>query len=258
MQNLGPSNKLFLLFTLLIVSFGISIAPMAAFELQSEILVEGEGQPAQAGNQVTVHYIGRLVDGTIFDSSINRKKPFVFTLGQGKVIKGWDQGVNGMKVGEKRQLTIPPELGYGASGAGSVIPPNATLVFELELISITSPPKLIGAETADFLDAQKNNSLLVDIRREEEWLETGVIEGAETITAFSKNGQLHPEFQSKFMSLVESLDTPVFLYCRTGNRTGILGDALVNQVGFTRVTHLETGIVGWKKDGLPTVSYRPN
>jgi len=134
MQNLGSSNKLFLLFTLLIVSFGISIAPMAAFELQSEILVEGEGEPAQAGNQVTVHYIGRLVDGTVFDSSINRKKPFVFTLGQGKVIKGWDQGVNGMKVGEKRQLTIPPELGYGATGAGSVIPPNATLVFELELI----------------------------------------------------------------------------------------------------------------------------
>ena len=255
MQNLIPSNKLFFLVTLFIVSFGISIAPTTASELRSQILVEGEGSSAQAGNQVTVHYTGKLVDGTVFDSSLDRMQSFVFTLGQGEVIKGWDQGVNGMKVGEKRLLTIPPELGYGAAGAGSVIPPNATLVFEVELLSVSSPPKLIGAASAEFLDAQKNDSIIVDIRREEEWLETGVIEGAETITAFSKTGQLHPEFQSKFMSLVTSLDSPVFLYCRTGNRTGIIGNALVNQVGFTQITHLETGIVGWNKDGLTTVTY---
>jgi len=258
MQNSRPSKNLFLLFTLFIISFGMNIEPMTASELRSQVLLQGKGRSAQVGNQVTVHYTGKLADGTVFDSSLDRKQPFVFTLGQGEVIKGWDQGINGMKIGEKRLLTIPPELGYGAAGAGSVIPPNATLVFEVELLSVSSPPKLFEAASAQFLDAQKNDSIIVDIRREEEWLETGVIEGAATITAFSKSGQLHPEFQSKFMSLVTSLDTPVFLYCRTGNRTGIIGNALVNQVGFTQIAHLEAGIVGWKKDGLPTVTYRPN
>ena len=258
MQKLRLSDNLLVLLTLFVFYFGMNITPAAASELRSQILSKGEGSSAQAGNQVTVHYTGKLSDGTVFDSSLDRNQPFVFVLGQGEVIKGWDEGVNGMKVGEKRKLTIPPELGYGAVGAGSMIPPNATLIFEVELLSVSSPPKLIEGASGEFLDAQKNDSIIVDIRREEEWLETGVIEGAEMITAFSKSGQLHPEFRSKFMSLVTSLNTPVFLYCRTGNRTGIIGNALVNQVGFTQVTHLDAGIVGWKKDGLPTVSYKTN
>jgi FKBP-type peptidyl-prolyl cis-trans isomerase FkpA len=145
MQNSRPSKNLFLLFTLFIVSFGMNIEPMTASELRSQVLLQGKGRSAQVGNQVTVHYTGKLADGTVFDSSLDRKQPFVFTLGQGEVIKGWDQGINGMKIGEKRLLTIPPELGYGAAGAGSVIPPNATLVFEVELLSVSSPPKLIEA-----------------------------------------------------------------------------------------------------------------
>ena len=99
-------------------------------------LAVGEGAAAAAGQNVTVHYTGWLTDGTKFDSSKDRGDPFVFPLGGGRVIKGWDEGVQGMKVGGKRKLTIPPALGYGARGAGGVIPPNATLVFEVELLKV--------------------------------------------------------------------------------------------------------------------------
>ena len=101
-----------------------------------EELVQGDGQTAAAGQRVTVHYTGWLTNGTKFDSSKDRNDPFVFGLGQGQVIRGWDEGVQGMQVGGKRKLTIQPELGYGARGAGGVIPPNAILVFEVELLGV--------------------------------------------------------------------------------------------------------------------------
>ncbi|NWA86579.1 FKBP-type peptidyl-prolyl cis-trans isomerase [Pseudomonas sp. D2002] len=97
---------------------------------------EGDGAEAVAGQTVTVHYTGWLPEGRKFDSSKDRNDPFEFVLGGGSVIKGWDEGVQGMKVGGVRELTVPPALGYGARGAGGVIPPNATLVFEVELLSI--------------------------------------------------------------------------------------------------------------------------
>ena len=97
----------------------------------------GEGAEAKPGQEVTVHYTGRLKQNDQkFDSSVDRDEPFTFALGKGQVIQGWDEGVAGMKVGGKRILTIPPELGYGARGAGGVIPPNATLVFEVELLGV--------------------------------------------------------------------------------------------------------------------------
>lgn len=100
-----------------------------------EEITIGTGVAAAAGQRVTVHYTGWLTDGRKFDSSKDRDDPFVFPLGAGRVIKGWDEGVQGMKVGGTRKLTIPPALGYGARGAGGVIPPDATLVFEVELLA---------------------------------------------------------------------------------------------------------------------------
>jgi len=106
-------------------------------ELEITDLQVGDGTEATSGNQVTVHYTGWLTDGTKFDSSVDRGTPFAFALGGGMVIQGWDRGVAGMKVGGKRKLVIPPEMGYGARGAGAVIPPNATLVFEVELLGVS-------------------------------------------------------------------------------------------------------------------------
>ena len=108
--------------------------------LQFQDLTLGEGELAEAGQQVSVHYTGWLyndsVKGAKFDSSKDRGDPFDFGLGAGMVIKGWDEGVQGMKVGGTRLLVIPPQLGYGARGAGGVIPPNATLMFEVELLGV--------------------------------------------------------------------------------------------------------------------------
>jgi FKBP-type peptidyl-prolyl cis-trans isomerase FkpA len=104
--------------------------------LQYADLVFGSGREAHAGETATVHYTGTLVDGTKFDSSKDRNQPFPFRLGAGRVIKGWDEGVEGMKIGGIRKLVIPPQLGYGARGAGARIPPNATLIFEVELLDL--------------------------------------------------------------------------------------------------------------------------
>lgn len=109
------------------------------FEIQGmkvEILTKGTGDGVKSGDYVTVHYIGTLEDGKQFDSSVERNAPFSFTIGKGYVIKGWDLGVAGMKVGEKRKLVVPPELAYGANGFPPIIPQNATLTFEVMLLKI--------------------------------------------------------------------------------------------------------------------------
>ena len=248
------------------LSFFVSLAILALFngnlafssekELKITIEQEGFGDSAEIGMSVSVHYTGKLEDGTEFDSSIPRGQPFTFTLGAGQVIKGWDLGVEGMKIGEKRSLVIPPHLGYGIRGAGATIPPNATLTFDIELLEVTMPITLRDLSPNDFIDAQENGGIVIDIRREEEWKETGILQGSNTITAFTKDGNIHPDFPKKFFDLINDIDVPILLYCRTGNRTGILGQALIDQVGQTNVSHLSEGIVGWKKQGHPTVDYK--
>jgi len=106
-------------------------------ELKIEDMKVGSGKEAVSGQTVTVHYTGWLTDGKKFDSSLDRNSPFKFRLGAHQVITGWDKGVAGMKVGGKRKLTIPPDMAYGQSGAGRVIPPNSTLVFEVELLDVS-------------------------------------------------------------------------------------------------------------------------
>jgi FKBP-type peptidyl-prolyl cis-trans isomerase FkpA len=143
-----PLAALSLLVMLVSAPVGAADAPAApskttgkgtktASGLQYWDLKKGTGAVAKAGQTVKVHYTGWLTDGKMFDSSVTRGEPFEFKLGAGMVIKGWDEGVAGMKVGGKRQLRIPPDLGYGARGAGGAIPPNSTLVFDVELLGVS-------------------------------------------------------------------------------------------------------------------------
>ena len=248
-------NSTLSIFFAIITLFNGSSAISSESELKITINQEGSGDRADIGMSVSVHYTGKLEDGTVFDSSIPRGQPFTFTLGAGQVIKGWDLGVEGMTVGEKRNLVIPPHLGYGVRGAGATIPPNATLIFDVELLEVTMPITLGELSPQQFIDARENGGVVIDIRREEEWKETGIIKGSQTITAFTKDGKIHPDFPKKFFDLINDVDVPILLYCRTGNRTGILGKALIDQVGQTNVSHLSDGRVGWKKQGFPIVDF---
>ena len=131
--------KIVIIFVIFIISCGSNEGNMQKLEngLLIEDIVVGVGNEAKDHNKVVVNYTGTLENGSIFDSSLKPgRDPFTFTLGVGSVIKGWDQGVKGMKVGGKRKLVIPPELGYGDKGAGNVIPPNTTLYFEVELLDV--------------------------------------------------------------------------------------------------------------------------
>ena len=134
-----------------------------ASELDITITAAGTGMVAEVGMRVKVHYTGTLLDGTIFDSSVPRKKPFEFILGKGQVIQGWEKGILGMKVGEKRKLVIPPELAYGERGSGASIPPNSALIFEVELVGAEIPPQLNGVSPEQLVQARRNNSLIIDI-----------------------------------------------------------------------------------------------
>ncbi len=124
-----------IVFSLLVSSCG-NKKFMTKSGVNVEVLKEGHGVTPKEGQLVTVHYTGWLTDSTKFDSSVDRGQPFRYQFGVGQVIQGWDDGIGTMKVGGKSRLTIPPELGYGRQGAGGVIPPNATLIFEVELLGI--------------------------------------------------------------------------------------------------------------------------
>lgn len=246
----------YLLAMSLLIMTGLSGHVAIAQELEIKIVEKANGVIAEKGMMVSVHYQGRLEDGTVFDDSHKRGEPISFTLGKGQVIKGWEQGIEGMAVGEKRVLTIPPELGYGANGAGDVIPPNATLIFDVELMAASQPPELGELDNAAFKKAQEEGVVIIDIRGEDEWAQTGIIEGAVLITAFAPNGAVDPNFLPTFNQAVPTKETPFILYCRTGNRTNMMGRALVEQLGYSKASHLTDGIVGWSEAGEATVPYQ--
>jgi len=218
-----------------------------ADELKINVLQPGDGPEAVLNSEVTVHYTGWLEDGTKFDSSRDRNEPFSLHLGAGQVIPGWEKGLEGMRVGEIRELIIPPALGYGARGAGGVIPPNATLRFEVELLEVRTPPysELDNRGLAEMI---AKGVKVVDIRRPEEWHQTGVVQGSHLITAFDGFGRIVPDFVHHFQELVAK-DEPVVLICRTGSRTAVLARALAEQLHYGKVFNVTDGITRWIAEG---------
>ncbi|WP_420795814.1 FKBP-type peptidyl-prolyl cis-trans isomerase [Ectothiorhodospira magna] len=232
---------------LILVAGSVGFAPVAAGELQIRDLEVGDGLRADRHHAVQVHYTGWLEDGTAFDSSHDRGEPLSLILGQGQVIPGWEMGLVGMQAGGKRELIIPPRLAYGERGAGQVIPPNATLRFEVELVTVAPPPfvNVTNDELAAHLAAGVK---IIDIRRPEEWRETGVVAGSYLITAFDANGRFMRSFP-RHLSRIVSRDEPVILICRVGNRTGVLARFMAEEAAYPQVMNVTDGILGWLEEG---------
>ena len=208
--------------------------------IQITNIVEGEGKEIINHSKIQVHYTGKLQDGTKFDSSYDRGQPFIFQIGLREVIKGWEIGLMGMKVGGKRTLIIPPELAYGERGAGDLIPPNATLTFDVEIIDVKAPGYgFIYAE--EIQDLQEGGYKFIDIRTKKEREDTGIIPGSLEITAFDIYGNFVPEFMKTFRDLVELDDNTVFI-SNEGDIASILANGFVEQLNATNMYALEGGI----------------
>ena len=208
--------------------------------IQITNIVEGEGTEIINHSKIQVHYTGKLQDGTKFDSSYDRGQPFSFQIGLREVIKGWEIGLMGMKVGGKRTLIIPPELAYGDRGAGDLIPPNATLTFDIEIVAVKHPG--YGLIKADDIQVLKEDGYkFIDIRTEKERENTGIISGSLEITAFDIYGNFVPEFMKTFRDLVELDDNIVFI-SNEGEIASMLANGFVEQLNATNMYALKGGI----------------
>ncbi len=232
----------------------LSLASASAAGLEIKELQKGDGAIAQTGDTVSVHYTGWLMNGKKFDSSLDRKKPFQFEIGAGRVIKGWEQGVAGMQVGGKRQLIIPAELAYGSREVGGgLIPANSTLKFDIELLSIIEPP-YTNINNAELKKMLGEGVKIYDIRREEEWKKTGVVAGSRKLTLFDAKGGQNMDFIPTFSREIKK-DEPVILICRTGNRTKIAAQYFAQKLGFTKIYNVKEGITRWISEGNPVEKF---
>ena len=231
-------NFIFLLF------FSLSIQ---AEEI--EILLDNPGNGLKILNhyKVKVNYRGMLENGTEFDSSFKRNEPFIFQIGVRQVILGWDEGIMGMKIGGKRTIKIPPSLAYGSSGAGDLIPPNSTLIFEIEILDAIPPlyEKLIPSDLENKI---KEGFIFIDIRSPAEIKSTGIIEGSFQINAFDLKGNFIPSFITKFQETVTISDSVVFI-SKEGKNSDIIANGFVEQLGLTNIYSLKGGIQNWIKEG---------
>lgn len=241
------------LYRLFSLVFGMFVALNAqAADLMIKDLVLGKGAEASVENQVSVHYTGWLMDGTKFDSSLDRNRPFQFTLGAREVIPGWDQGVQGMRVGGKRELIIPPEMAYGSRGVGRVIPPNSTLKFEVELLGV-SAPAFQNINNEELKELQKQGVKLVDVRTPAEWKKTGVIKGSLLLPFRMSNGKINPKFPEDLKRIAGPKEK-VMLICRTGNRTKMASQMMSSRYGYEGIHNVRHGITYWLREKNPTVA----
>ena len=205
--------------------------------------IPGEGIEIENHFKVHVNYRGTLENGVEFDNSFKRKQPFIFQIGLKQVILGWEKGLMGMRVGGKRTLKIPPELGYGSQGAGELIPPNSFLIFEVEVVN-AFPPNYTNLTSKDLIYNQIEGLILIDIRTENERKKTGIIKNSIKITAFDTQGNFSPNFIKKFQSVAAINDHVVFI-SNEGKISAILENVFVEQLGFNNMYSLIGGIQNW-------------
>ena len=230
----------------LLITFLIS-SNLLSKDLEILSDLAGTGIEIQKHFKVHVNYRGTLEDGTEFDSSFKRNKPFVFQIGLGQVILGWEKGLLGMKVGGKRTLKIPPELAYGSRGSGNLIPPNSTLIFEVEIINAFKPgySKIISK---NLTQKQKDGFILIDIRAKDEIKKTGTIDGSIKITAFDSQGNFNKNFIKLYQNVANKNDHVVFI-SNYGTISDILANGFVEKLGSINMYSLEGGIQNWVEEG---------
>ena len=220
------------------------------FKVNSESIeilnnVPGEGIKIINHSKIIVHYIGRLEDGSEFDNSYKRKKPFSFQIGTRQVIEGWELGLMGMRKNGRRTIFIPSKLAYGKKGVGDQIPPNSNLIFDIEVIEVKLPGyKLIKVN--EIKKKQSKGFKFIDIRSKNEIEKTVAIPGSINITAFDKNGKFLSNFLSKYQSLVVNTDN-VVLISNTGDISSILANGLSEHLGAKNMYSLEGGIQEYLK-----------
>jgi len=215
-----------------------------SFSNEVKILNEtiGNGLEVKNHSKLSVHYIGRLEDYSVFDSSYDRGQFFDFQIGVRKVILGWETGLLGMKEGGKRTIFIPYKLAYGESGAGSLIPPKSNLIFDIELIKVI-PPGYKEINGHQLKLAMTDNFKIIDIRNEDQITNKNKIPGAIQITAFDKNGNFFPNFFEIYKENVEIGEKVIFI-SQNGDISSILANGFVEQLNQTNIYHLKDGVSG--------------
>ena len=225
----------------------ICIFSYKSFSNEVQILNEiiGKGSEVKNHSKVSVHYIGKLEDNTVFDSSYDRGQLFDFQIGVRQVILGWETGLLGMKEGGKRTIFIPYELAYGESGAGSLIPPKSNLIFEIEVIKVI-PPGYKEIDGYQLKLAMTSDFKIIDIRTNDEIINSNKIPGAIQITAFDKNGNFFPDFFDKYKENVQIGEKVVFV-SQNGDISSILANGFVEQLKQINIYHLKDGVTGLEK-----------
>ena len=230
------------LFFLIILFINFSIK---ADEIRIINDVIGNGKEIVNHSKIKVHYSGKLEDGTEFDSSYKRNKPFDFQIGTRQVIEGWELGLIGMREGGKRTIFIPSYLAYGKKGAGNIIPPNSNLIFEIEIIQVTSPAYKI-LKVNQIKEKKEKGFIFIDIRNKNEIDKTGIIPGSINITAFDSEGNFLSNFLKEYQSRFTNTDN-VVLISDTGDISSILANGFSENLGAKNMYSLEGGIQNYFK-----------
>ncbi|PCI42429.1 MAG: peptidylprolyl isomerase [Rhodospirillaceae bacterium] len=213
----------------------------------------GDGDEAVMGARVMVHYTGWTLDGKQFDTSRDSDTPFKFSVGAREVIKGWDIGIQGMRVGGKRELIIPAVLAYGERGYPGSIPPNSVLKFEIELLDVRFN-EYTNVNNDELFKLLERGVPVIDLRRPAEWESTGVIKGSQLVTAFRKNQGFITNFMRSLLKTHKKTDEFV-LIGSNGRRTMYLVRILSDRKGYTSIFNVQKGINSWIKAGGAVVAY---